>query len=130
VIPAARRAADRRSYAYAVAIDDGQAIHYSAVERGTPVYSADGVEVGRVHAILDNYRERIFDGVVIRDSSGKLCFCDAPEVVRTAERGVTLSISAAGVAELPPPESGPRILRTNPRVGRLGRLFGGGWRKE
>ena len=29
-------------------IDDGEAIHYAAVERGTPVYSSDGVEVGEV----------------------------------------------------------------------------------
>jgi hypothetical protein len=114
----------------AVAIDDGKAIHYSAVARGTPVYSADEVEVGRVDEILDNYRERIFDGIVIEDRGGELRFVDAPEVVRTAERGVTLSINAAEVAELPPPERGPSIFKANPRAGRLGRLFGGGWRKE
>jgi hypothetical protein len=113
-----------------VAIDDGQAIHYSAVERGTPVYSADEVEVGKVDAILDNYRERIFDGVVIADRHGKLRFADAPEVARTAERGVTLSISAEEAAKLPPPEHSPKTFRVNPRAGRLGRLFGGGWRRE
>ena len=32
---------------------------------------------------------------------------DAPEVARTAERAVTLSITAAQVAELGPPEEGP-----------------------
>jgi hypothetical protein len=112
-----------------VPIDDGQAIHYSAVGRGTPVYSSDGVEVGRVDAVLDNYRERIFDGIVIEDRSGSLRFVDAPEVARTAERGVTLEISAADVAELPPPERAPKTFRVNPRAGRLGRLFGGGWKR-
>jgi glycerate kinase len=34
-------------------------------------------------------------------------FVDAPEVARTAERGVTLTIPAAEAAVLPPPESGP-----------------------
>jgi hypothetical protein len=111
-------------------IDDGEAIHYSAVERGTPVYSADEVEVGKVDAILDNYRERILDGVVIEDRSGNLRFVDAPEVTRTAERGVTLSITADDVAALPPPESSPKMFRVNPRAGRLGRLFGGGWKRE
>ena len=46
-------------------IDDGHAVHYSAVERGTPVYSSDEVELGRVDAVLDNYREHIFDGIVM-----------------------------------------------------------------
>jgi hypothetical protein len=117
------------AYASSMPIDDGQAIHYSAVERGTPVYSSDEVEVGKVDAILDNYRERIFDGVVIEDRNGDLRFADAPEVARTAERGVTLAIPAAEVAELPPPESAPKTFRVNPRAGRLGRLFGGGWKR-
>src|SRR5207253_9838859 len=33
-----------RSYAVGVPIDDGQAIHYSAIKRGTPVYSSDEFE--------------------------------------------------------------------------------------
>jgi hypothetical protein len=113
-----------------VAIDDGQAIHYSAVTRGTPVYSADEVEVGKVDEVLDNYRERIFDGIVIEDRNGDLRFVDAPEVARTAERGVTLSISTDEVARLPAPERGPKVFKANPRAGRIGRLFGGGWRRE
>ena len=31
----------------AAMIDDGPAIHYSAVARGTPVYSSDEVEIGK-----------------------------------------------------------------------------------
>jgi hypothetical protein len=113
-----------------VAIDDGPAIHYSAVTRGTLVYSADEVEVGKVDEVLDNFRERIFDGIVMEDRNGDLRFVDAPEVARTAERGVTLSISAEEVAQLPPPERGPKVFKANPRAGRLGRMFGGGWRRE
>jgi hypothetical protein len=40
-------------------IDDGIAVHYSAVERGTPVYGSDEVQVGEVDQILDNYDEHI-----------------------------------------------------------------------
>jgi hypothetical protein len=86
--------------------------------------------VGKVEEILDNRREHIFDGVVIVDREGKRRFVDAPEVKRTAERGVTLTLTAAEVAELPPPEGGPKMFRANPRTGRLGRLLGGGWRRE
>jgi hypothetical protein len=105
-------------------IDDGQAVHYSAVTLGTPVYGSDEVEVGKVVEVLDNYREHIFDGVVIEGNDGKLRFVDAPEVKRTAERGVTLSIPAAEAEALPPPQSGPGAFRI--RTGRLSRrLFGG-----
>ena len=54
--------------------------------------------------MLDNYREHIFDGVIFSDR-GALRFADAPEVARTAERGVTLSIDAEEAAgRLGPPE--------------------------
>ncbi|OLE36797.1 MAG: hypothetical protein AUG48_06215 [Actinobacteria bacterium 13_1_20CM_3_68_9] len=111
-------------------IEDGNAIHYAAVERGTPVYGSDEVEVGKVDEIVDNYRERILDGIVIQTPDRKLHFVDAPEVARTAERGVTLTITAAEAASLPPPERGAATFRPNPRAGRLGRLFGGGWKRQ
>jgi hypothetical protein len=107
--------------------DDGAAVHYSAVAPGTPVYASDGVEVGTVREMLDNYREHIFDGVVFRDAGGTLRFADAPEVARTAERGVTLNLTAAEAAELGPPEKG-RGAAPGPAAGSgggmLGRLFG------
>jgi hypothetical protein len=99
--------------------DEGVAIHYTALERGTPVISSDGVEVGRVVEVLDNYREHIFDGLVIETGSGDRRFVDAPEVERTAERAVTLNITAAECADLgPPPSSGPAV------GGALKRLLG------
>src|SRR5919201_4905693 len=105
-------------------IDDGPAIHYSAVPRGTPVYSSDEVEIGTVDRMLDNYREHILDGFIVRVPSQGLRFVDAPEVARTAERGVTLTITSDQVAALPPPHSRAETLRPNLRAGRLGRLFG------
>jgi hypothetical protein len=111
-------------------IDDGGAIHYAAVARGTPVYSAEGVEVGRVREILDNYREGIFDGVVFEDARGKLRFVDAPEVARTAERGVTLTLSAEQAAGLEPPEKGQVNFVPNLAGGRIGRLLGRGWKRR
>jgi hypothetical protein len=113
-----------------VVIDDGEAIHYAAVKRGTPVYSSDGTRVGHVDAVLDNYREHIFDGVVFEDSDGVMRFADAPEVARTAERGVTLVVDADAAAKLPPPEQGHARFSPNLSKGRLGRLFGGGWKRQ
>jgi hypothetical protein len=84
------------------------------------VISSDGEQVGTVDEVLDNYREHIFDGLVIRTSGGERRFVDAPEVARTAERAVTLTITAAECAELPPPppKQGPDL------GGPLKRLFG------
>jgi hypothetical protein len=111
-------------------IDDGQPIHYAAVQRGTPVYSSDETQVGVVEAILDNYRERIFDGVVFKDPDGVMRFADAPEVSRTAERGVTLTLDADAALQLPPPEKGGPSYRPRNAKGRIGRMFGGGWRRQ
>jgi hypothetical protein len=110
-------------------IDDGHAVHYRAVERGTPIYSSDEVELGRVDEVLDNYKEHIFDGIVIETPAGELRFVDAPEVARTAERAVTLTITAAEAEQLPPPEKAPATFR--PRAGgRLSRRLRGGWKRH
>jgi hypothetical protein len=111
-------------------IDDGSAIHYTAVQRGTPVYGSDEVQVGRVDQVVDNYREHILDGIVIETPDGELRFADGPEVARTAERGVTLTLTAAEAKALPAPEEGAGTFRANVRTGRLGRLFGRGWKRD
>jgi len=112
-----------------VTIDEGQAIHYAALKEGTPVFSADELRLGVVREVLDNYAEHIFDGIVMETPEGDLRFVDAPEVARTAERAVTLTISAAEASNLPHPEKGPPVFR--PRGGgRLSRLLGGGWKKQ
>lgn len=109
--------------------DDGNPIHYAAVKRGTAVYASDGEQVGKVDEVVDNVREHILDGFVIETEGGELRFVDAPEVARTAERAVRLTIDAAAVAELPPPEKGPPSFSPR-RSGRLGKLLGGNWRKR
>jgi len=113
----------------AVSIDEGHAIHYSAVTRGTPVYSSDGVKIGRVDEVVDNYREHILDGFVIETTKGALVFADAPEVARTAELVVILSIDSGAAAELPTPQKAAPNYRPR-RTGRVGRMLGGGWRKS
>ena len=104
-------------------IDDGHAIHYAAVPRGTPVYSSDEVQVGTVVSILDNYREHILDGVVFKDHDGVRRFADGPEVRRTAERGVTLTLAAEEAAELPPPPKRGSRFAARQAAARLGRRW-------
>jgi hypothetical protein len=111
-------------------VDDyGYAISYKLLGPGTPVLTVDGEQVGTVDRVLDNAREQIFDGVVVRSDRG-LLFVDAPEVARIAERAVTLSIDATQAAALPPYEPGPPEFSANPRAGRLGRFLGGGWKRR
>ncbi len=80
--------------------EDEHQIGYKVLPRGTPVEAADGEEVGRVDRALDNAREHIFDGIVIKTAAGKR-FVDAPEVAEITNRRVRLTIGAGEVAELP-----------------------------
>jgi hypothetical protein len=113
-----------------VAGDPGdQPISYKALERGVEVRSADGAAIGTVDQVLDNVRENIFDGIVVRTAEGTR-FVDAPEVQRITATAVTLSIDAQQAAHLPPYQPAPPEYRANPRAGRLSRLLGGGWRRR
>ena len=109
--------------------DDGHAISYKLLERGVPVVTSDGADVGTVDRMLENEREHIFDGIVVRSPRGDL-FVDAPEVARIAERRVTLAIDAAEAEQLPLYERGAPEYHANPRAGRLGRFLGGGWKRR
>ncbi len=84
--------------------DDGHAISYKVLKRGTPVRTSDGIEIGTVRRVHQIIREDLLDGIDVETEDG-LRFVDAPEVERIAERAVTLSITAAEAAELPVPES-------------------------
>jgi hypothetical protein len=110
-------------------VDDGVAISYKVLKSGTEVRSSDDELVGAVLRVLENDREQIFDGIVIRTAHGER-FVDAPEVARIAERAVTLTISAVEADKLPEPERGAPEYRANPGAGRLARMFGGSWRRR
>ena len=100
--------------------DDGIAVHYLTVSRGTPIYASDGEQVGKVVRVLDNHREHILDGIVFEDADGTVRFVDGPEVQRTFERAVELNIDAGAARELgPPPASGVAGAVKNSKLGRL-----------
>ena len=110
--------------------DEDHAISYKVLERGTPVHTSDGELLGTVAEVLDNPREHIFDGLMVSTPSGPR-FVDAPEVRRITGALVTLAIDSEQAAGLPErdPAGGPQF-RANPSAGRVGRFFGGGWRRD
>jgi hypothetical protein len=109
--------------------DDGHAISYKVLPRGTPVRSSDGVQVGTVRRVQENVRENIFDGIVLDTPQGKR-FVDAPEVARIAERGVTLTIDAAEAAGLGEAESVLARRFQHATTVRRAKRFGRGLREK
>ncbi len=113
--------------------DDGDAIGYQILRRGTPVRSSDGEPVGTVRRVLDNAREHIFDGIVIDTPDGRR-FIDAPEVARIYERAVVLTITAQEARALPPQPSAvaDRLVnaRTVRNTRRTLRLLGERWKNR
>lgn len=104
--------------------DEEHAIGYKVVPKGTPVEAADGTVVGKVHKVLDNVREHIFDGIVIATDDGKR-FVDAPEVARITNLRVILTISPEEVADLQQHKGmlGAVEKRAQRRVNRVKRRF-------
>lgn len=109
--------------------DDGLAIAYKALRRGTTVRSSDGIEVGKVRRVLDNTRENIFDGIVV-ETRGGMKFVDAPEVRHIAERAVTLTITAEEVAEQPAPQSVMSQRWNHSKIVRRTRRAGRDWKRR
>jgi uncharacterized protein YrrD len=94
-------------------VDDlGEPASYLTLERGVPVYSSDGKELGKVEHVLAVPEDDIFDGFVIDTSvlPGGHRFVDAPEVDEIFERGVLLKIVATAAEQLPEPSKSPAVM--------------------
>ena len=104
---------------------DEHAIGYQVLPRGTPVFAADGVQVGTFHKAQHHGREHLFDGMVIATEGGKR-FVDAPEVERITTKRVLLTISSEAVGELDEHLGivGPLQERAQRRARRVKRRFG------
>jgi hypothetical protein len=105
-------------------LDDGHAISYHALRRGTVVRSSDGVELGTVRRVEEETRSHIFDGIVLNTPHGQR-FLDAPEVAHIAERAVTTTFPAAE-ADRHLTEVGSRLgkLAANTTTARRAKRFG------
>lgn len=94
--------------------DLGAPISYLALEQRTPVFTADGEQIGHVEHVLADEEEDVFDGIVIDEGLADHSFADAEQVAAIHERGVTLTVSAAEARELPRPSANPAAMEVDP----------------
>jgi uncharacterized protein YrrD len=85
--------------------DLGSPSSYLALATGTPVYSSDGQKLGAVEHVLADQEADIFDGIVLDESvlPGGHRFADASQIDEIYDRGVVLTVDAAGAEGLPEP---------------------------
>ncbi|MGH2973948.1 MAG: hypothetical protein ACRDLL_03660 [Solirubrobacterales bacterium] len=96
--------------------DLGEPTSYLAVSKGVPVYSSDGVKLGRVVRVLSAPNLDMFDGVIFDTTAGPggHRFVDAPEVSQIYEGGMVLKIDAVEAASLPAPSANAGSLSVDP----------------
>jgi hypothetical protein len=92
-----------------MADDRGAPIAYMVLEEGTPVHTADGVEIGTVKHVLAETGADVFDGIVVDTKQGDR-FVDAPEVGDLYERLVLLTIGSDQAAQLPEHTPAPAVV--------------------
>jgi hypothetical protein len=93
----------------------GEPRSYLAVEKGVPVYSSDGNNLGRVVKVLSAPNIDMFDGIIFDTTAGPggHRFVDAPEVDGIYDNGVVLKIDADEAAKLPKPDANPAAIRAS-----------------
>jgi len=116
-------------------MNEGQPIAYPLLEKGVPVISRDGEQVGTVHHVVAAQEQDIFHGLVITSPRLGRRFVPAEDVASLHEHGVDLRIGAAEVTALPPPGGGALAFTEDPSAGRwshwAGKLSGrGDWKRQ
>ena len=84
-------------------MDLGDPISYLALEQRTPVFSADGHEIGRVAEVVADAEADIFDGLILDLDDGGRRFIEGERVIAMHERGVVLTVDAGEAKQLPVP---------------------------
>lgn len=93
-------------------IDEGLPIAYEVLEKGVPVYSSDGYEVGTVDHVVAAPEVDIFHGLVVQTPNGSR-LVEADQVASLHEHGVDLRIDTAEVSALPEPHGGAPSWRVH-----------------
>lgn len=94
----------------------GEPIAYTVLTEGTPVFSADGEQIGKVAHVLAAEDEDVFDGIVVGEhpfGAGHR-FADADDISEIHERGVVLKLDRAACQHLPSPSANPAVMRDDP----------------
>ena len=97
----------------------GDPASYLVLEKGAPVYSCDGEQVGKVEHVLADPEIDIFDGLVLDTSvlPGGHRFVDADQVEEVFERGVLLKPTREAAESLPEPSENPAAIEADPAEG-------------
>ncbi len=111
-------------------MDEGLPIAYTVLEKGVPVVSSAGEEVGTVDHVVAAPEQDIFHGVVIATPRGPR-FVEADLVASIHEGGVDLKLDACGVEGLPEPHGQSPSFRVDSLEGHpwralMDRLTGSG----
>jgi uncharacterized protein YrrD len=85
--------------------DLGEPTSYLMLERGAPVFAADGERVGVVIEVRADEGADIFDSVVVARGAmhGAHHLVDADQVEEIYQRGVVLTLDSGAIASLPAP---------------------------
>jgi uncharacterized protein YrrD len=81
--------------------DSERPIAWLALDKGTPVYSSDGEEVGKVSSVVADIQKDIFSGISFKHGFlGSEHFVPADAIGELTDRGVHLNLSAEQTQEL------------------------------
>jgi sporulation protein YlmC with PRC-barrel domain len=96
--------------------DLGGPASYLTLERGMPVYSSDGVKVGKIEHVLADFRDDVFEGIVLDKSVllGGHRFVDATQIDEIHERGVILKLDREAAERLPKRSENPGEIDLGP----------------
>lgn len=97
-------------------MDLGEPSSYAVLKAGTPVYSCDGTQIGKVHHVLAALEEDVFDGIIIGEHAlgTQRRFADADDVQSIFDHGVVLKLDAGECAQLPEPTPNPGVMHDDP----------------
>jgi uncharacterized protein YrrD len=97
-------------------MDLGEPSSYEVLKAGTPVYSCDGTQIGKVHHVLAAADEDVFDGIVIGEHVLGTAhrFADADDVQAIFDRGVVLRLDSGECEQLPEPSANPAVMKADP----------------
>jgi hypothetical protein len=93
--------------------DLGAPASYLTLQKGTPVLSRQGQQVGTVHVVVADAGADVFDALVVNEDDG-LRVALAEEVEAIHEGGVVLALDTKACHKLPKASPGPPEMATGP----------------
>lgn len=81
--------------------EDETPVAWQAVPSHSPVFAADGSEIGTADSLLGDEGEDIFHGMVLRREDGRMVEVPARRIQRMTTRRVVTDLTATDAAALP-----------------------------